>query len=67
MLHLVAEKQESCPVMYRNTYVQDACGMIGQYGSNAVAEPEILFFDENADVSVSTVFGDTDAKLYVID
>ena len=66
MLHLVAEKKESCPVMYENTYIQYEGGRIGQYGGNAVAEPENLIFDEHADETIRTVFGDKNAEVYII-
>ncbi|MBR3714647.1 MAG: hypothetical protein IKM18_01930 [Clostridia bacterium] len=64
MLHLVAEKQESCPEMYENTYVQNLGGMLGQYGANEEKEPEILIFDENADEKIENIFGDKNAKVY---
>ena len=66
MVHLVAKKQESCPDMYRNTYVQDMGMMLGQYGANEVAEPEILPFDEKIDETVAKVLGDRDAQIYGI-
>ncbi len=43
MVHLVAEKQESCPVMQANHS-----------------------FDENAEKTLETVFGERDAKVYFI-
>ncbi|MBQ8509904.1 MAG: hypothetical protein IJ493_08375 [Clostridia bacterium] len=66
MLHLVAEKDDSCPDMHGNTYIQHEGGMIGQYGGNELAEPEILVFDDEADVKIEKIFGDTDAKVYII-
>lgn len=66
MLHLVAEEQESCPKMFGNTYVQYFGNMIGQYGGNAVKEPDIQVFDEWAEETITSVFGDKDAKVYVI-
>ena len=65
MLHLVAEKAESCPEMYENTYIQHLGGMIGQYGANEEIEPDILVFDENAEEKIASVFGDKNAKFYV--
>jgi len=67
MLHLVAKKQESCPDMWENTYIQHRGGMIGQYGGNEIAEPEILLFDDHAEEKITGVFGDRDAKVYIID
>ena len=66
MLHLVAKEQESCPDMHDNTYIQHLGGRLGQYGANAVAEPENLPFDEQAEETVTKVFGDKNAKIYVI-
>ena len=48
MLYLVAREKESLPQLYENTYIQELGGMIGQYGANAVKEPEILLFDQDA-------------------
>ncbi len=61
MLHLVAQKQQSCPVMSGNTYIQQAGGMLGQYGGNESAEPEIVFFDDQIETSIRTIFGDEQA------
>ena len=67
MLHLVAKEQESCPVMYRNTYIQKNGLMLGQYGANCVKEPEIMYFDEKIDESIYDVMKDRDAQIYVVD
>ena len=66
MLHLVAEKPESMPEMYNNTYIQFDGNMIGQFGANENGEPEILPFDENADTTIANTLRDKDAKVYVI-
>ncbi len=66
MLHLVALKEESLPKMYENTYVQYDKGMIGQYGANHEKEPDILYFDDNIENTVETVFCDKNAKVYTI-
>ena len=66
MLHLVALKDEFCPIMQNNTYIQDIGGMIGQYGGNQVAEPEILKFDGSEDQSIKNIFGDKNAEIYCI-
>lgn len=66
MLHLVPEKQESCPVMYENTYIQNDGGMIGQYGGNETTEPLILYFDGNEEEYIEKVFKDKGAKVYTI-
>ncbi|MBO4941153.1 MAG: hypothetical protein J6D15_03010 [Clostridia bacterium] len=67
MLHLVARKEESCPKMHDNTYIQHLGGMIGQYGANEVKEPAIEIFDENAEEKILNIFGDKNAKVYVIE
>ncbi|MBQ8311544.1 MAG: hypothetical protein IJX80_11090 [Clostridia bacterium] len=67
MVHLVAKEPESCPVMYRNTYIQKAGLMLGQYGANREKEPEILYFDKHIDESVYDVMKDEGAKIYVIE
>lgn len=63
MLHLVAKEEASCPILKDNTYVQNACGSLGQYGPNAVIEPENLPFTEG---NVRAVFGDEDAEIYTV-
>lgn len=67
MLHLVAKKDESCPKMYNNTYVQTLGGKIGQYGGNEMREPENLTFDENAEEKIKTVFGEESPTVYFIE
>ena len=67
MLHLVALKEESCPEMHDNVYIQHKGGMIGQYGGNELGEPDILCMDENADVTIHYVFSDENAEIYVIE
>ena len=66
MLHLVAKKDEYCPDMHDNIYIQHLGGMIGQYGGNEESEPDILIFDENAEEKIGSVFGDRNAKVYYI-
>ncbi len=66
MLHLVAQKEEYCPQMEGNIYIQHAGGMIGQYGANGIAEPELLLFDENAEEKLRNVFGDRSARVYTV-
>ena len=66
MLHLVAQKQASCPVMRGNTYIQHAGGMLGQYGGNEAAEPPILRFDDGIEATVRDVLGDAEATVCVI-
>ena len=66
MLHLVALDEQSLPIMSGNTYVQYRGGAIGQYGANKIEEPEILIFDDNIEDTVANVFGDTDAKIYIV-
>lgn len=67
MLHLVAKKAESCPLMYNNTYIQHLGNPLGQYGANEIEEPAILPFNQQADDAIGMVFGDRDAKVYGIE
>ena len=66
MLHLVALKDEYCPEMHDNIYIQHKCGMLGQFGGNEEAEPDILIYDEKAEEKIMSVFGDKNAKIYII-
>lgn len=66
IIHTVAEKDEWCPEMYNNTYIQYYGNNIGKLGGNAVREPDDVVMDENADKNVAEVFGEKNAKLYVI-
>ncbi len=66
MVHLVAEKPESMPKMYNNTYIQFAGNAIGSYGANENGEPDVLMFDENAGKTIENVLCDENAKIYVI-
>ena len=67
LVHLVAKKQESCPVMSGNTYVQKYGKTLGSYGANEVEEPLIMAFFEKADETIAKVMGETDAKVYYLD
>ena len=66
MLHLVALKDEYCPKMHDNIYIQHSGGMIGQYGGNEEAEPEILIFDEKAEEKIQRILGEDCPKVYHI-
>lgn len=67
MLHLVAEKQEFCPKMNGNTYIQHLGASLGQYGGKEKGEPPILPFDKNAAETIKTIFGESNAKVYYIE
>ena len=67
MLHLVAQKQTSCPFMNGNTYIQSPGGMLGQYGGNEDAEPEILYFDEQIQQTIQDVLGDQNACVCILE
>ncbi len=67
LVHLVAKKQESCPVMYSNTYIQKYGMTLGQYGANEIEEPPIHAFFEKSDKIIENTFGDKGAKLYYLD
>lgn len=61
MLRLVAKDEQSCPYLDGNTYIQYYGKKIGQYGGNAVTEPENLDFDETVAEKIRDVFGDKHA------
>ncbi len=64
MLHLVAKKDEYCPTLIGNTYIQYHGGMIGQWGGNEDREPDIEIFDGEAEKKINDIFGDKTAKVY---
>lgn len=67
LLHTVAKKKDSCPIMDGNTYIQNFSTSLGQYGHNEVKEPENMVFDENADKKICEILGDNNAKvIYVV-
>lgn len=67
MLHLVAKKKESCPLMYNNTYINKLGQTLGQYGSNEVEEPANHSYDERAEEIITNIFGDQNSKVYFMD
>ena len=67
MIHLVAQKKESCPLMYENVYVQHKGGWIGQYGGQEEGEPAMILFDDRAERAVREIVCDRDAEVYVIE
>ena len=66
MVHLVAERQEYCPKMSRNIYIQDLGGMIGQYGGKEQGEPPVLTFDKNAETTIKDILGDKTATVVAL-
>ena len=66
MLHLVAKKEEYCPILSGNTYIQYRGGMIGQWGGNENGEPDIEIFDDLAEEKINEIFGDRTAEVYII-
>ena len=66
MVHLVAEKAESLPRMYNNTYVQYAGNDLGQYGANGESEPPIMIFDDSVKETIEKLLCDENAKVYMI-
>ena len=66
MLHLVALKDEYCPEMHDNTYIQDFGEMIGQWGGNENGEPDIEIFDDKAEEKLVNIFGEKNPKVYII-
>ena len=66
ILHLVAERQESAPLLYENTYVQYDGGCLGQHGGREGGEPTVYPFDSNAERILTEVFGERAPKVYII-
>ncbi|MBE6705231.1 MAG: hypothetical protein E7583_08220 [Ruminococcaceae bacterium] len=66
MLHVVSLKDESKPTLDGNTFIQNLGGMIGQIGGNENGEPETEIFDEKAEEKINNIFGDKNAKVYII-
>lgn len=48
MLHLVSCKDEFCPEMRDNTYIQHLGGTLGVYGGTENGVPEPIVFDNDA-------------------
>ncbi len=67
LLHLVALKDEYCPTLDGNIFIQRAGGMLGQYGGNEVVEPKIEFYDEYLKSKINDVFKDKNAKIFVVE
>ena len=67
MVHLVARKQESCPIMDGNIYVQNFGRPLGQYGAIEIAEPPIMVFDETAEDVIRENFGDKNAVICTLE
>ncbi len=67
MVHLVALKDEFCPEMWNNTYVQNKGGMLGQYGGNEKQEPKNHIFDENVKATLEEVFKEKNPTVYVVE
>jgi hypothetical protein len=65
-LHLVAARQEYCPRLEGNTYVQYAGGSLGKYGGKEGGEPCDLYFDGAIEETVRDVLGDKNAKIYIV-
>ena len=63
MVHLVAKKDAYCPVLSGNTYIQYRNGMLGERGGNEKKQPELWYFDENAEKRIREAWGDITATL----
>ena len=66
IIHTVSLDDESRPEMYDNTYIQYEGNVIGKMGGNRVKEPDDIVMDENAETNIASVFGEKNAKIYVI-
>lgn len=64
MIHLGARKEEYCPELHDNVYIQHKGGALGVYGSTEHGAPAELVCDEQ---TVAKVLCDRDASVYVIE
>ena len=67
MLHLVSCKDEFCPEMRDNTYIQHLGGTLGAYGGTENGVPDPIVFDNDVQSKINDIFGDKTAKVYYID
>ncbi len=65
LLHLVAFKNEFCPKLDSNTYIQYNDYLLGQYGANENGEPEIHKFNRDSEKIINDIFGDKHARLLI--
>ncbi|MBO7763085.1 MAG: hypothetical protein J6T24_09835 [Clostridia bacterium] len=65
-VHLVADRQEYCPLMEGNTYIQYDGGSLGKYGGKEEGEPCDLYFDGAIEDTIRDVLGDKTAKVYTV-
>jgi len=66
LFHLVAQKEEYCPKMYNNTYIQKLGMTMGQYGAKENKVPEVIAFFEDADEKIKEIMKEINAKVYYI-
>jgi hypothetical protein len=66
-VHLVSLKDEYCPTLDGNTFIQRAGNILGQYGGNELVEPKIEFYDEYLDDKIHDIFKDKSAKIIVVE
>lgn len=66
VLHLVARKESSLPILEGNTYLQELGADLGLYGANEVKEPEIITFDKDIEQKLASVVKETGAKIYFV-
>lgn len=65
LLHLVAFKNEFCPKLHNNTYIQHNNCFLGQYGSNENDEPENHKFNRNSPKIINNFWGDNSANIII--
>ena len=66
LIHTVARKEEYCPRLYENTYIQNEGGMLGQWGGNEEKEPDVIMFSDKVDEVIKNELGDRNAKVYIV-
>ena len=66
ILHTVARKESSLPILEGNTYIQELGADLGLYGANEASEPEVITFDKDVGEKLSNVIKESGAKIYFV-
>lgn len=61
LIHIVAESEESMPVMDNNTYIQNSGRLLGSFGTDGFG---LDFFGEPSKQIINEKYGDKNAKVY---
>jgi hypothetical protein len=67
MLHIVSANEESCPEMYRNSYVQKHGMTLAQFGGMENGLPATHSFFEDSERIIKHVIKEKDGEVYYLD